>query len=109
MKVMSSRLLTDTFMASLADSAADLPEAKTLPAACYTSAEFYDFEKEALYLHEWLCAGRESWAAKPGDYFTTRIIGEPVIVSRTLSGELKAMSAVCQHRAMLVAEGSGNT
>ncbi len=102
-------LLTDDFMTSLADSAVDLSEAKTLPAACYTSAEFYEFEKEALYVHEWLCAGRESWAAKPGDYFTTQIIGEPIIVSRTLSGELKAMSAVCQHRAMLVAEGSGNT
>ena len=34
--------------------------------------------------------------------------GEPVIVVRNREGVLKAMSSVCQHRAMLVAEGSGN-
>jgi phenylpropionate dioxygenase-like ring-hydroxylating dioxygenase large terminal subunit len=46
--------------------------------------------------------------ANPGDYFTTTIIDEPIIVARTRQGELKAMSSVCQHRAMLVAEGAGN-
>jgi phenylpropionate dioxygenase-like ring-hydroxylating dioxygenase large terminal subunit len=43
-----------------------------------------------------------------GDYFTTRIIDEPVVVARGLDGEIRAMSSVCQHRAMLVAEGHGN-
>jgi phenylpropionate dioxygenase-like ring-hydroxylating dioxygenase large terminal subunit len=32
-----------------------------------------------------------------------------VVVVRTREGELRAMSSVCQHRAMLVAEGCGNT
>ena len=82
--------------------------AETLPPECYTDSGFYEFEKEAVFNHEWLCTGRESWVEKPGDYYTTSIIGEPIIVARTLKGELKAMSAVCQHRAMLVAEGSGN-
>ncbi|MGH7461803.1 MAG: aromatic ring-hydroxylating oxygenase subunit alpha, partial [Longimicrobiales bacterium] len=35
-------------------------------------------------------------------------IGEPLIVCRDLDGKLGAMSAVCRHRAMLVAEGRGN-
>jgi nitrite reductase/ring-hydroxylating ferredoxin subunit len=104
---MSARL-SDSFIASLSSSAVDLAEAVTLPPACYTSADFYEFEKEALYYNEWLCAGRESWIAEPGDYFTTRIIGEPIIVARNQAGAIRAMSAVCQHRAMLVAEGSGN-
>jgi phenylpropionate dioxygenase-like ring-hydroxylating dioxygenase large terminal subunit len=106
---MSGDILNDAFFDSLASSAVGLDRAETLPPACYTDAAFYEFEKEALFNHEWLCVGRESWVKDPGDYFTTRIIGEPIVVARTRQGALTAMSAVCQHRAMLVAEGRGNT
>lgn len=102
-------MLSDSFFASLEASAVDLADAVTLPPVCYTGADFYEFEKEALYHHEWLCIGREAWLPKQGDFFTSRIVGEPIIVARTLTGEIRAMSAVCQHRAMLVAEGQGNT
>jgi phenylpropionate dioxygenase-like ring-hydroxylating dioxygenase large terminal subunit len=106
---MNATLLSDAFFESLKRSDGPVETAQTLPPACYVDADFYRFEVEALFNHEWLCVGRESWAAEPGDYFTTRIVGEPIVVARTRSGELKAMSAVCQHRAMLVAEGRGNT
>jgi len=101
-------LISADFIESLSSSTRDLAEAETLPPECYTSAEFYEFEKEALFNHEWLCVGRESWVAEPGDYFTTRIIGEPIVVARDMGGTIRAMSSVCQHRAMLVAEGHGN-
>ncbi len=106
---MSQSPMPPSFFDSLAASACDLADAVTLPPVCYTGNDFYEFEKDALYAREWLCVGREAMVAAPGDFFTTQIIGEPIIVSRTLSGEVKAMSAVCQHRAMLVAEGHGNT
>ncbi|CAN5167287.1 aromatic ring-hydroxylating dioxygenase subunit alpha [soil metagenome] len=106
---MKPSLLNDSFFDGLESSILDIENAETLPPACYTDAEFYEFEKASLFDKEWLCVGRESWAAKPGDYFTTSIVGEPIIVARTSDGVLHAMSAVCQHRAMLVAEGSGNT
>jgi len=106
---MKTSLLNDTFFSGLNSSTIGIDSAETLPPECYTSAEFYAFEKEAAFSHEWLCTGRDSWVSNPGDYYTTTIIDEPIIVVRTLAGELKAMSAVCQHRAMLVAEGSGNT
>jgi phenylpropionate dioxygenase-like ring-hydroxylating dioxygenase large terminal subunit len=106
---MRSVLFTDEFFDGLESSTLSVEEAQTLPPACYTDPDFFEFEKEALFNHEWLCVGRESWVANPGDYFTTSIIGEPVIVVHTREGELRAMSAVCQHRAMLVAEGCGNT
>ena len=51
----------------------------------------------------------KSQVSQPGDFFTTQIIGEPIIVARNRAGQIKAMSAVCQHRAMLVADGAGNT
>lgn len=105
---MRSRVLTDDFFASLDSSVDTIDKAETLPPACYTDADFYEFEKEAVFNHEWLCIGRESWVRERGDYFTSSIIGEPLVVTRTLKGELRAMSSVCQHRGMLVAEGRGN-
>ena len=105
---MRSPLLTEEFFEDLNSSTLSVEEAQTLPPVCYTDREFFEFEKEALFNHEWLCVGRESWVANPGDYFTTSIVGEPVVVVRTREGELRAMSSVCQHRAMLVAEGCGN-
>jgi phenylpropionate dioxygenase-like ring-hydroxylating dioxygenase large terminal subunit len=109
MIAMTTEILSDTFFDSLDSSVIGLDRAETLPPACYTDAAFYEFEKEALFNHEWLCVGRESWVREAGDYFTTQIIGEPLIIARTRQNELKVMSAVCQHRAMLVAEGRGNT
>jgi len=102
-------LLTDQFFDSFASSVKPTEEAETLPPECYTSAEFYEFEKAALFHREWLCVGREEWVADPGDYITATHANEPIIVSRDRAGNLHAMSAVCQHRAMLVAEGKGNT
>jgi phenylpropionate dioxygenase-like ring-hydroxylating dioxygenase large terminal subunit len=100
--------LNDEFINSLDSSALPIELAETLPPFCYTSKEFYEFEKKAVFNHEWLCVGRVSQVSGPGDYFTAFIVGEPLLVSRDLSGALHAMSAVCQHRAMLVAEGEGN-
>lgn len=102
-------LPTPEFIASLSSSVADLTDAQTLPPACYTDSAFYEFEKEALFTHEWLCVGRQDWVPNPGDYFTTHVIGEPIVVARGRDGRVNAMSSVCAHRAMLVAEGSGNT
>jgi phenylpropionate dioxygenase-like ring-hydroxylating dioxygenase large terminal subunit len=106
---MARHLLNDSFFETLESSDGDIATACTLPPACYTDDDFYRFEQEALFNHEWLCVGRQSQVSEPGDYFTTRIIGEPIIVVRNRAGEIRAMSAVCQHRAMLVAEGAGNT
>ncbi|MBE7375707.1 aromatic ring-hydroxylating oxygenase subunit alpha [Pseudomonas lopnurensis] len=100
---------SDAFFDSLSSSAGDVSQSDTLPPLCYTSAEFYEFEKEALFNHEWLCVGRVDWLPNAGDYFTTTVIGEPLLIARNREGQIKAMSAVCQHRAMLVAEGHGNT
>jgi phenylpropionate dioxygenase-like ring-hydroxylating dioxygenase large terminal subunit len=106
---MASPVLTDAFIESLESSVVELDRAETLPPACYTDPEIYAFEKEALFSHEWLCVGREDWVKEAGDYFTTQIVGEPIVVARARDGVVRAMSSVCQHRAMLVAEGKGNT
>ena len=105
---MQGAVLNDEFFESLESSIVDVNSAQSLPPLCYTNREFFEFEKEALFYHEWLCVGRESWLPQPGDYFTTSHVGEPLIVLRNREGVIKSLSAVCQHRAMFVVEGHGN-
>lgn len=89
-------------------SSTGVEEAVTLPPYCYTSTDFLEFEKEAIFSREWLCVGRQEEIPEPGDYFTITVCDEPLIVVRDRSGRIRVMSNVCQHRAALVAEGSGN-
>lgn len=102
-------ILSDTFIDGLRSSMLDTLEAETLPAECYTDEEFYRFEKAALFEREWLCVGRAEWLENPGDFFTVTRADEPMVICKTRDGSIKALSSVCQHRAMLVAEGHGNT
>jgi phenylpropionate dioxygenase-like ring-hydroxylating dioxygenase large terminal subunit len=93
---------------ALEASVSDVATASTLPPVLYTSPEVLAFEREAVFAHDWLCVGRAERVANVGDWFTVTICDEPIIVARGKVGELRAMSAVCQHRAMQVCEGAGN-
>ncbi|WP_428374303.1 aromatic ring-hydroxylating oxygenase subunit alpha [Lichenicoccus sp.] len=107
MSLSVSRVLDDALFDGLESSIVATENAESLPPLCYTDPAFYEFEKAALFDREWLCVGRESWAMQPGEYFTTMIVGEPILIVRDRQGTLRAMSSVCRHRAMLVAEGHG--
>ena len=66
------------------------------------------FERDAVFGHDWLCVGRSDRIPQTGDWFTVTLCDEPIIVARDKAGDVRAMSAVCQHRAMQVCDGSGN-
>jgi phenylpropionate dioxygenase-like ring-hydroxylating dioxygenase large terminal subunit len=96
-------------LASLHESVADVADAKTLPASLYVSPQVLQVEKEALFMREWLAVGRAERIPASGDWFTVDLMDEPIIVVRDKEGSVRAMSAVCQHRAMQVCEGEGNS
>ncbi len=100
--------LPENLLADLEASIDDVSRAVTLPAELYTSEEVLAFEREAIFGSEWLCVGRSDRVPEVGDWFTTIIVDEPIIVARGKDGEIAAMSAVCQHRAMQVCDGAGN-
>lgn len=83
-------------------STGEFSTARGLPPAVYADEQFFRFEKEAVFGREWLCVGRVDQIREPGDFFTTTLAGEPVIVVRNREGEVKVMSSVCQHRGMCV-------
>ena len=101
-------IFTESLRNALNASTDDVTRAATLPPELYTSNEAFGFEREAIFMKEWLAVGRAERISEPGDWFTVDLLGEPIIVVRTKSGAISAMSAVCQHRAMQICEGEGN-
>ena len=89
-------------------SVADPMAARFFPPAAYASEAFHRFEQEAIWLREWICVGRLEEIARPGDYFSMTIADEPLLIVRADEHEVVAMSAVCRHRGMFVAEGTGH-
>ena len=95
-------------VAQAAESTRPLPEARALPPACYTSDEFFAFEKEAIFGRTWLCLGHQNQVPNAGDYFAITLLDEPLLVVRDQTGQIHVLSAVCQHRGHPVATGQGN-
>jgi phenylpropionate dioxygenase-like ring-hydroxylating dioxygenase large terminal subunit len=95
-------------LAEFEESVAEPMAARFFPPAAYKSEEFYRFELEAIWEHEWICVGRLEEVARPGDYFAIDVLREPLLIVRASEDDVVALSAVCRHRGMLVAEGRGN-
>jgi choline monooxygenase len=89
--------------------AADTAAAETLPSRWYTDPEIYANEEAQIFRRSWQWVGRADQVAKPGDYFTLELFGEPVVVARDLHGELHALSNVCRHRAGKMIDKCGST
>src|SRR5438067_1045226 len=87
---------------------ADIARAWTLPSALYTDPAIYEAEREQIFARTWQVVGRREQAAKPGDYFTTEIAGEPLLLCRDGEGKLRGFYNVCRHRAGPPAEGCGS-
>ena len=86
----------------------DLATATTMPARWYTDPAFLELEKEKIFWRTWQPVGRTDMVARPGDFFACEVVGEPIVVTRTKEGELRAFYNVCRHRGAQVARGKGN-
>nr|WP_309504167.1 Rieske 2Fe-2S domain-containing protein [uncultured Roseovarius sp.] len=106
---MTPRMSVSELLEAVARNAA-LPDelAEATPPQVYTSPEFLELELDEIFNHEWFCVGREDEYENPGDYRTTTIGRDPVIVLRDRDGILRAMSNVCRHRMATLLEGAGN-
>ncbi len=84
-----------------------LEHASTLPSRFYIDPSVLDEENRNVFGRTWQLAGHVAQVREPGQYFTTTIGEEPVLVVRGSDGVLRAMSNVCRHRAGPVAKGEG--
>ncbi|TAK80147.1 MAG: ribosomal subunit interface protein [Betaproteobacteria bacterium] len=77
--------------------------------AVYADAGVFDLEMERIFGRAWLVLGHASQVPKPGDYFTTRMGREPVIVVRKDADAIGVLVNRCAHRgATVCAEGRGH-
>jgi phenylpropionate dioxygenase-like ring-hydroxylating dioxygenase large terminal subunit len=75
----------------------------------YADAAIFELEMERIFGRAWLLLGHASQVPAAGDYFTTRMGREPVIVVRSDDGEIGVLVNRCAHRGTTVcAEGRGH-
>src|ERR1700689_3509232 len=88
--------------------AADISAAWSLPSSYYTDLEIFRREVDQIFRRAWKGGGQRDQLPKPGDYFTTELAGEPLLLVRGVGGELRGFYNVCRHRAGPPAEGCGS-
>ncbi len=72
--------------------------------------DLYQIEIDRIFARSWLFLTHESEIPKPGDFFCTYMGEDPVIVTRTRSGELRAFLNTCMHRGNQLCQAeAGNT
>ena len=81
----------------------------TIPARFYLDAGICEMEKEAIFYNSWHYAGHVSQVKDTGQYITTRIHEQNMIIIRDSSGDLRAFYNVCQHRGHELLTGQGKT
>lgn len=75
----------------------------------YTDPELFELEMERIFGRAWLFVGHESQVPKPGDYVTTELGRQPIIMIRHSDGTVRVMLNRCTHRgAKVVNERAGN-
>ena len=75
----------------------------------YTSPEVFEIEMERIFGRAWLFVGHASQVPSPGDYVTTTLARQPVIMSRHGDGEVYLLFNRCRHRgAQICTEIKGN-
>src|SRR5262245_49758773 len=75
----------------------------------YTDPELFELEMERIFGSAWLFVGHASQVPKPGDYITTELGRQPVIMCRHRDGSVQVLLNRCSHRgAKVVNERKGH-
>jgi len=76
--------------------------ASTIPATWYTDERVFHLEKETVFGQSWQFAARLDQLRESGNYVTTEIAGEPIVIVRGNDGEVRGFFNVCRHHAAAV-------
>ena len=74
--------------------------AGTISPAIYADPEIYEMELERVFGRSWLVVAHESQVPGPGDFLTSYMAEDPVIVIRQKDGSVKVLLNQCRHRGM---------
>src|SRR6476660_545994 len=68
----------------------------------FTDEEIFELEIKHIFEGNWIYLAHESQVPNPGDYFTTYIGRQPVVITRDKNGDLHLLINACAHRGAMV-------
>jgi len=75
----------------------------------YIDPDLFALEMQQLWRNTWIFVGHDSQVPRAGDYYTTDIATEPVILLRDAAGEIRVLANRCAHKGTkLVSAVSGS-
>ena len=82
----------DTMLSPMAELSQNVAQpferARAMPKSVYTSEAFLQAELDHVFKQDWFCVTRADALAKPGDYTTLDLAGQPIMVIRDRDGQL---------------------
>jgi phenylpropionate dioxygenase-like ring-hydroxylating dioxygenase large terminal subunit len=91
------------------DDLSKLVEPDRVHRSIYVDPAIFDLEMERIFGRAWIIIGHESQVPNPGDYFTTIVGRQPVIMVRQADGSVRVLYNRCGHRgAKIVGDRAGN-
>ncbi|MCR4158923.1 aromatic ring-hydroxylating dioxygenase subunit alpha [Kerstersia gyiorum] len=76
----------------------------------YVDPELFELEMRHLFANTWVYVGHASQVPNKGDYYTTTVGTEPVIMVRHTDDSIKVLYNRCPHKGVkIAAEACGNT
>ncbi|MCY4311781.1 MAG: Rieske 2Fe-2S domain-containing protein, partial [Rhodospirillaceae bacterium] len=76
----------------------------------YIDDEVFELEMEHLFANTWVYLGHGSQVPEPGDFLTTKVGHQPLLVSRHRDGKIYVNYNRCPHKGTQIqAEECGNT
>src|SRR6202021_2787966 len=81
---------------------APLSQASTIPAAWYVDPRIADLERLNVFSKTWQLVARTDQVQTSGQFISTSVAGEPIMVVRGNDGILRAFYNVCRHHAAAV-------
>ncbi|WP_231887101.1 benzoate 1,2-dioxygenase large subunit [Dietzia timorensis] len=82
----------------------DIPEEGIIRAnrTIFTDEDLFELEMKYIFEGNWVYLAHESQIPEIGDYFTTTIGRQPVVITRDKEGELNCLINACSHRGAML-------
>ncbi len=85
---------------------ADLVRATEVHRDLFIDEEVFQLEMEHLFANTWVYVGHASQVPNPGDFYTTTVGDQPVVMIRQADGEVKVLHNRCPHKGVMVVHGA---
>lgn len=86
-----------------------LVEAERVHRRVYVDPQVFELEMDRIFGRTWIYVGHESQVPRAGDYFTTQVGRQPVVMTRDPDGGIHVLENRCPHKGAIVCpERSGH-